>query len=112
MFLNRHLLFSGIPRHGLLEELTAPKEEILQFWKFQEFKKNPQLTHDPEFWDGLDFEKEVPIPLLLHGDSASYCETDSVMVVSIRHHNCWWVACQSRQLQIHGALFGKALQRA
>ena len=64
--------------------MTAPKDEVLQFWKFQDFNKNPQLTHDPEFWDGLDFEKEVPIPLLLHGDSASYSETDSVMVVSIR----------------------------
>ena len=71
MFIHCHLLFSGIPKAWAAGELTAPKEEVLQFWKFQEVKKNPQLTHDPEFWDGLDFEKEVPIPLLLHAVQAT-----------------------------------------
>ena len=68
----------------MLEELTAPRDQILKFWKLQNFKKNPQFSKELEFWDGLDLKAEVPIPLLLHGDSASYSETDSVMVVSIR----------------------------
>lgn len=68
----------------MLESITANVADLDKYWSEQDFKKNPQLKMAATFWTSFDVQNELPIPLLLHGDHASFSETDSMLVVSMR----------------------------
>ena len=73
-----HLWFECLDRAGILETIAADVASLTKYWSEQDFKKNPQLKKAAAFWKSFDVQQELPIPLLLHGDSAS------MLVVSIR----------------------------
>ena len=79
-----HAWIDSLSEHGFLETVMAPEAEIRRFWKKQNWKGNPQFRQDARYWKNIDFQAEVPIPLVLHGDAAPYSETDSTMAISIR----------------------------
>ena len=68
----------------MLESITANVADLDKYWAEQDFKKNPQLKMAATFRTSFDVQIELPIPLLLHGDHASFSETDSMLVVSMR----------------------------
>eukprot|EP00435_Cladocopium_sp_Y103_P050364 s1056_g15.t1 len=59
------------------------EEQLKKFWKKQDFRKNPQFLARKDFWKNFDVA-ELPIPWLLHGDSAPFTEVDSLEVLSLR----------------------------
>ncbi|CAE7557610.1 unnamed protein product [Symbiodinium natans] len=76
-----HLWIESLDKGGVLESITASTSALKQYWSEVNFK-SPQMK-DP-FWKTFSVQKELPIPLLIHGDHASFSETDSMLVVSIR----------------------------
>ena len=77
-----HMWTVALEENDLLPALTCQDEELVVFWKSQ--KSSPQMTS--ALWKELDFKhpSRLPIPWLLHGDSAPYTEADSLQVVSMR----------------------------
>ena len=62
------------------ESITANVADLDKYWSEQDFKKNLQLKMAATFWTSFDVQNELPIPLLLHGDHASFSEQTA----------CWW----------------------
>ena len=70
-------------RSGLLESLTASPGDLRKFWSQQRWDSK-QFRRKATFFDSLDWEHDLPIPWVLHGDAAPYSEVDSLQVFSFR----------------------------
>ncbi|CAE7266703.1 unnamed protein product [Symbiodinium sp. CCMP2592] len=68
---------------GLLESLTASPGDLRKFWSQQRWDSK-QFRRQADFFNSLDWEQDLPIPWVLHGDAAPYTEVDSLQVVSFR----------------------------
>jgi len=68
---------------GLLSKVMG-LPAVTSFWEQQDFENNPQFTACGDFFRNLNWQEEIVIPLLLHGDAAPHTENDSVLAFSMR----------------------------
>ena len=78
-----HDWVTALASNGYLEQLMGSKK-AMDFWKLQNFKKNPQYVKCKSFFDTVDFTNDIVIPLLIHGDGAPYTDADSLQILSMK----------------------------
>lgn len=78
-----HDWIAALFEHGVSNQLLGLQRRSL-FWNQMDWDNNPQIHESISFFGSIDFDKEVVVPLLLHGDGAPHTETDSLLVLSMR----------------------------
>jgi len=75
-----HDWLASLAQHGLLDQVLC-RQKVDTFWG-QQNKADPKLYQNPVL--DVDDYSSIAVPMLLHGDAASFQNRDSLMIYSMR----------------------------